>query len=68
MAVYDLTHGSIDGATTYVGGLGGPAYWSAPVHLKAKSCFQGEGHYFYYPPNAPGGFEEGDTRSTPVCA
>ncbi len=67
-AVYDLTHGAIDGAETYVGGIGGPAYWSAPVHVRAKTCFQGEGHYFYYPPNAPSGFEEGDTRSTPVCA
>jgi hypothetical protein len=68
MAVYDLTHGAIDGAETYLGGIGGPAYWSAPVHLTGKTCFQGEGHYFYYPPNAPGGFEESDTRSTPVCA
>ncbi|HWG27320.1 hypothetical protein [Actinospica sp.] len=68
MAVYDVTHGAIDGARTFIGGIGGPDFWSTPVHLAPKTCYQGEGHYFYYPPNAPGGFIEGDTRSTPVCA
>ncbi|HTJ68623.1 MAG TPA: hypothetical protein VL551_13895 [Actinospica sp.] len=68
MAVYDVTHGAIDGPRTYIGGQGGPDYWSAPVHLAPKTCYQGEGHYFYYPPNAPGGFIEGDTRTTSVCS
>jgi hypothetical protein len=68
MAVYDATRGAIDGAATFVAGAGGPDFWSAPVHVAPHTCYQGEGHYFYYPPNAPGGFEEGDTRSTTVCA
>lgn len=68
MAVYDISRGTIDGARTYIGGLGGPEFWSNPVHLAPRTCYQGEGHYFYYPPTAPGGFEEGDTRSTAVCA
>ncbi len=67
MAVYDVTHGAIDGARTFVGGVGGPDFWSEPVPVEHGSCVQGEGHYFYYPPNAPGGFEEGDTLSTRVC-
>ncbi|HET9171217.1 MAG TPA: hypothetical protein VFN97_17390 [Actinospica sp.] len=67
MAVYDQTHGAIDGAVTFIGGQDGPSYWSAPVHAGHDTCYQGEGHYFYYPPNAPGGFEESDTHSSPVC-
>jgi hypothetical protein len=67
MAVYDVTHDSIDGARTYVGGVGGPNYWSAPVPATKNTCFQGEGHYFYYPANSPYGFAEGDTRSPKVC-
>ena len=66
-AVHDMTHDSIDGARTYVGGEGGPNYWSAPVPAQAGSCYEGEGHYFYYPPNSPYGFVEGDTLSTKVC-
>lgn len=68
MAVYDETHGAIDGAATAIGGIGGPAYWSAAVHVVPGTCYEGEGHYFYYPPNAPGGFIEGDTRTDEVCA
>jgi len=67
MAVYDTTHDSIDGARTYVGGAGGPDYWSAPVPAAKGTCYQAEGHYFYYPPNSPYGFLEGDTRSPKVC-
>jgi hypothetical protein len=67
MAVYDVTHDSIDGARTYVGGTGGPNYWSAPVPAGHSTCYQGEGHYFYYPPKSPYGFIEGDTRSTKIC-
>ena len=68
MAVYDATHDAIDGARTYIGGAGGPDYWSAPVSAVKGVCTQGEGHYFYYPPNSPAGFEEGDMLSTKVCA
>jgi hypothetical protein len=68
MAVYDETHGAIDGAATAIGGVGGPAYWSAAVHVVPGTCYEGEGHYFYYPPSAPGGFIEGDTRTDEVCA
>jgi hypothetical protein len=68
MAVYDTTHDGIDGARTYIGGAGGPDYWSAPVPAAHGTCYQAEGHYFYYPPKAPYGFEEGDTLSTKICA
>lgn len=67
MAVYDATRDSIDGARTYLGGAGGPDYWSAPVPAAKSTCYQGEGHYFYYPPNTSAGFVEGDTLSTKVC-
>ena len=67
MAVYDVTHDAIDGAHTFIGGAGGPDYWSAPVPAEHDACYQGEGHYFYYPAKSPYGFEEGDTLSTKVC-
>ena len=68
MAVFDDKRDAIDGARTYVGGEGGPGYWSAAVPADGDGCTQGEGHYFYYPADAPGGFEEGDTFSTRVCS
>jgi hypothetical protein len=84
MAVYDAGHDAIDGARSYADGTGGPGYWSAavpaaipaaaavsaatPAPVGQNGCVQGEGHYFYYPADAPGGFEEGDTRSAKVCA
>jgi hypothetical protein len=73
MAVYDAGHDTIVGARSYTGGTGGPGYWSAAVPADQASagkgdCVQGEGHYFYYPAGVPGGFEEGDTLSTKVCA
>ena len=67
-AVFDRTRDSIEGARSYVGGAGGPAYWSAPVPAVKGACTQGEGHFFYYPANARYGFEEGDTLSPKVCA
>ena len=67
MAVYDVTHDAIDAARTYIDGAGGPDYWSAPVPAVHGTCYQGEGHYFYYPPNSPYGFVEGDTQSPKVC-
>ena len=67
MAVFDQTRDAIEGARTYLGGAGGPAYWSAPVPAVKGECTHGEGHYFYYPANSRYGFEEGDTVSPKVC-
>jgi hypothetical protein len=67
VAVYDAKHDAIEGARTYVGGAGGPVYWSAPIQAAKGECVQAEGHYFYYPASAPGGFEEGDTRAAKIC-
>ena len=67
VAVYDFTHDSIVGARTFPGGTGGPDFWSAAVPAVKGMCTQGEGHYFYYPAGAPGGFEEGDTFTTRTC-
>ena len=67
-AVFDRTRDTIEGARSYIGGAGGPAYWSAPVPAVKGACTQGEGHFFYYPANARYGFEEGDTLSPKVCA
>lgn len=67
MAVYSDTHDAIDGARTFVGGSGGPSFWSAPVPATKGECTQGEGHYFFYPTNAPAGFEESDSLSTRFC-
>ena len=67
-AVFDTTHDAIDGARTYLGGDGGPGFWSAAIPAANGECTEGDGHYFYYPGSAPGGFEEGDTHSPKVCA
>lgn len=68
MAVYEAPGDSIDGARTYAGGKGGPAYWSGAVHGAKDGCSQGEGHYFYYPAGSKYRFEEADTVSPRVCA
>ena len=68
MAVYNTHTDAIDGAVSYTGGRGGPGYWSAAVTAQPGQCTRGEGHYFYYPADAPGGFIEGDTLTTPACA
>jgi len=68
VAVYDFTRDSIVGARTFLGGAGGPSFWSAAIPAAKGTCTQGEGHYFYYPAGAPGGFEEGDTFTTRTCA
>ncbi|MBR7835842.1 hypothetical protein KDL01_21390 [Actinospica durhamensis] len=68
MAVYNTHTDAIDGAVAYIGGRGGPGYWSAVVAAQPGQCTCGEGHYFYYPADAPGGFIEGDTLTAPVCA
>jgi hypothetical protein len=68
MAVDDTTRDAIDGARTYIGGAGGPAYWSVAVPAAKGECTQGDGHYFYYPAHSKYGFEEADTVSPKVCA
>lgn len=68
VAVYDFTRDSIVGARTFLGGAGGPSFWSAALPAAKGMCTQGEGHYFSYPAGAPGGFEEGDTFTTRTCA
>jgi hypothetical protein len=68
MAVYDTGSDAIEGAKTYVGGADGPGYWSTPVRTRAGVCTKGEGHFFYYPSDTPGGFIEGDTMTAQTCA
>lgn len=67
MAVYNTHSDAIDGAESYLGGEGGPGYWSAAVPARPGQCTRGEGHFFYYPSDAPGGFIEGDTLTSPAC-
>jgi hypothetical protein len=68
VAVYDSHSDAIDGAKAYVQGKGGPSYWSAAVAAESGRCTQGEGHFFYYPSGARGGFIEGDTMTGKACA
>ena len=68
MAVYEAPKDSVAGARTYIGGAGGPAYWSGAARTAKGGCSQGEGHYFYYPAGAKYGFEEADTESPRVSA
>lgn len=68
MAVYEAPSDTIDGARTYAGGAGGPAYWSGAVRGAKGGCSQGEGHYFYYPAGSKYRFEEADALSPRVCA
>jgi hypothetical protein len=68
MAVFDDTRDAIVGPRTYVGGAGGPTYWSAAAPAAKGDCTRGEGHYFYGPAGTRYGFEEGDTMSPKVCA
>ncbi len=68
MAVFAVRADAIDGAVSYAGGHGGPGYWSAAVTAHSGECTQGEGHFFYYPADAPGGFIEADTMTAPTCA
>lgn len=61
MADFDLTHDAIDGAETFVGGAGGPDFWSDPVVVPAGTCTQGLAHVFF--PD-----DETDTFTSTYCA
>ncbi|HEV2347116.1 MAG TPA: hypothetical protein VGS97_23660 [Actinocrinis sp.] len=60
MGVFDATHDAIDGARTFLGGAGGPDFWSSPVTVPAGACTEGLAHVFY--PDT-----ETDTFTTKVC-
>jgi len=60
LAVYDVTHDAIDGARTFVGGAGGPDFWSSPVTVPARTCTEGLAHVFF--PDT-----ETDTYTAPYC-
>lgn len=47
MGVFDATHDAIDGARTFLGGVGGPDFWSSPVAVPAGTCTEGLAHVFY---------------------
>jgi hypothetical protein len=46
LAVLNLTHDELDGAVTYVNGIGSPNYWSAPVRATPGSCTEATVHLF----------------------
>lgn len=60
MGVFDVTHDAIDGPRTFLGGAGGPDFWSSPVTVPAGTCAQALAHVFY--PDT-----ETDTFTTKVC-
>ena len=60
MGVFDVTHDAIDGARTFLGGDGGPDFWSSPVALPTGTCTQALAHVFY--PDT-----ETDTFTAKVC-
>jgi hypothetical protein len=47
LAVFDVTRDAIDGARTFVGGAGGPDFWSSPVPVPAGTCTEGLAHVFF---------------------
>jgi hypothetical protein len=47
LAVFDVTHDAIDGARTFVGGAGGPDFWSSPITVPANTCTEGLAHVFF---------------------
>lgn len=47
LGVFDLTHDAIVGARTFIGGTGGPDFWSAPFVPAADTCTQGLAHAFF---------------------
>ncbi len=59
-AVFDVTHDAIDGARTFLGGAGGPDFWSSPVSVPAKTCTEGLAHVFF--PD-----DETDTYTAKFC-
>lgn len=60
VADFDVTHDAIDGARTFLGGAGGPDFWSSPVSVPAGTCSEGLTHVFF-PDN------ETDTFTTAWC-
>ena len=60
MSVFDVTHDSLDGGTTYLDGVGSPDYWSAPVTVPAGTCTEATVHLFL--PD-----DETDTFTLPSC-
>lgn len=60
MGVFDVTHDAIDGARTFVGGAGGPDFWSSPVALPTGTCTEALAHVFF--PDT-----ETDTFTAKVC-
>ncbi|HEV3173749.1 MAG TPA: hypothetical protein VGZ32_25590 [Actinocrinis sp.] len=44
---FDVTHDAIDGARTFVGGAGGPYFWSSAVSVPAGTCTEGVAHFFF---------------------
>jgi len=60
MGVFDVTHDAIDGPRTFLGGAGGPDFWSSPVTVPAGTCAQAFVLDFY-----PA--TETDTFTTKVC-
>jgi hypothetical protein len=47
LADFDVTHDAINGARTFVGGAGGPDFWSDEVAVPAGSCTEGLVHVFF---------------------
>ena len=47
MGVFDATHDAIDGARTFLSGIGGPDFWSSPVSVPTGTCTEGLAHVFY---------------------
>ena len=60
LSVFDVTHDSLDGAATYLDGVGSPDYWSAPVTAPSGTCTEATIHLFL--PD-----DETDTFTLPSC-
>lgn len=60
VAAFDVTHDAIDGARTFLGGAGGPDFWSSPVPVPAGTCSEGLTHVFFAD-------NETDTFTTAWC-
>jgi len=60
LAVFDVTHDSLDGGATYLDGIGSPDYWSAPVPVTPGSCSKAVVHLFL--PD-----DETDTYTSEFC-
>lgn len=44
---FDVTHDAIDGGKTFVGGAGGPYFWSSAVSVPTGTCTEGVAHFFF---------------------